>query len=101
MKSVRLLAFGFFGGIAISCASLALAQVRASVDTNGVLVGYTVQRDGKIICENPIAYIQFRGPQSYIVCEYQQAHFVALAQRRKMRALAIGYSALCRHLALR
>jgi len=37
--------------------------------TNGVLVGYTVQKDGQVICEDPTAYIQFRGPQSYIVCE--------------------------------
>jgi hypothetical protein len=48
---------------------MTLAQVRASVDTNGVLVGYTVQKAGQVICEDPTAYIQFRGPQSYIICE--------------------------------
>lgn len=48
---------------------MALAQVRASVDTNGVLVGYTVQKDGQVVCEDPTVYIQFRGPQSYIICE--------------------------------
>lgn len=69
MSAGKSLAIGFVAGIAVAGATMALAQVRASVDTNGVLVGYTVQKDGQVICEDPTAYIQFRGPQSYIVCE--------------------------------
>jgi hypothetical protein len=66
---MRSTAVGFIIGIAVAWATMALAQVRASVDTNGVLVGYTVQKDGQVVCEDPTAYIQFRGPQSYIICE--------------------------------
>ncbi|MBD3764884.1 MAG: hypothetical protein IE927_09155 [Rhodobacterales bacterium] len=69
MKNTRSLATGFVAGIAVAGATMALAQVRASVDTNGVLVGYTVQKDGQVVYEDPTAYIQFRGPQSYIICE--------------------------------
>jgi hypothetical protein len=67
--NVRSFAVGLVAGIALAGATMALAQVRASVNTNGVLVGYTVQKDGKSVCEDPSVYIQFRGPQSYIICE--------------------------------
>ncbi len=69
MRDARSLAVGFVAGIALAGATMALAQVRASVDTNGVLVGYTVQKGGQTVCEDPTVYIQFRGPQSYIICE--------------------------------
>ena len=69
MSSARSFAVGFVAGISVAGATIALAQVRASVDTNGVLLGYTVKKDGQVVCEDPTAYIQFRGPQSYIVCE--------------------------------
>jgi hypothetical protein len=59
---------GLVAGIAVAGATMAIAQVRASVDTNGVLVGYTVQKDGRDICNDPTVYIQFQGSQSYIVC---------------------------------
>ena len=69
MRTSQSLAIGFVAGIAVAGATMALPQVRASVDTNGVLVGYTVQKDGLVVCEDPSVYIQFRGPQSYIICE--------------------------------
>ena len=69
MRTARSLAVGFVAGIAVAGATMALAQVRASVDTNGVLVGYTVRKDGQVVCEDPTVYIQFRGPQSCIICE--------------------------------
>ena len=69
MRTSQSLAIGFAAGIAVAGATIALAQVRASVDMNGVLVGYSVQKDGQVVCEDPTAYIQFRGPQSYIICE--------------------------------
>jgi hypothetical protein len=69
MRNARSLLIGFVSGIAVAGASMALAQTIASVNTNGVLVGYTAQKAGQMICEDPTAYIQFRGPQSYIVCE--------------------------------
>ena len=59
---------GFIAGIAVAGATMAIAQARSSVDTNGILLGYTVQKDGRDICNDPTAYIQFRGPQSFIVC---------------------------------
>ena len=69
MRTSQSLAIGFAAGIADAGATITLAQVRASVDMNGVLVGYSVQKDGQVVCEDPTAYIQFRGPQSYIICE--------------------------------
>ncbi|CAN1520652.1 hypothetical protein MCELHM10_01087 [Paracoccaceae bacterium] len=69
MRTSQSIAIGFVAGIAVAGATLALAQVSASVDTNGVLVGYTVQKNGQVVCEDPTVYIQFRGPQSYIICE--------------------------------
>lgn len=59
---------GFIAGIAVAGATMAIAQVRASVNTNGVLVGYTVQKDGRDLCNDPTVYIQFQGLQSFIVC---------------------------------
>jgi thiamine biosynthesis lipoprotein ApbE len=69
MSNAQSLAVGFVAGIAVAGATVAIAEVRASVDTNGVLVGYTVQKAGQVVCEDPTVYIQFRGPQSYIICE--------------------------------
>jgi hypothetical protein len=57
--------FGFLFGL--GSASVA-AQTIASVNTNGVLQGYIVQNGGKEVCRNPDVWIQFRGPESYIVC---------------------------------
>ena len=37
--------------------------------TSGVLGGYAViDVDGRIVCEDPVGYPQFRGPTSYITC---------------------------------
>lgn len=50
--------------------ALALAVgVAASVDTNGVLEGYVVQKNGVTICENPVVWNDFRGGGGYIVCD--------------------------------
>jgi hypothetical protein len=69
MNKAQLIAVGFVAGIAVSGATMAIAQVRASVNTNGVLVDYTVQKDGQVVCEDPSVYVEFRGPESYIICE--------------------------------
>lgn len=38
-------------------------------DTNGVLGGMIViNSNGKIVCSDPTVSVQFRGPESYIVC---------------------------------
>lgn len=42
--------------------------VTATVDTNGVLQGYVVQKDGVTICENPSVWNDFRAGGGYIVC---------------------------------
>ena len=68
-RNVRPMLFGFALGFAAALGTIGLAQVRATVNTNGVLFGYTVQKDGATICEDPSVWIEFRGPQSYIVCE--------------------------------
>ena len=69
MNKAQLIAVGFVAGIAVTGATMAIAQVRASVNTNGVLVGYTVQKGGQVVCEDPTVYVEFRGPESYIICE--------------------------------
>jgi len=69
MKNLKSLLLGFAAGITVALATTALAQVHASVNTNGILTGYTVQKNGKTVCRNPSVYIQFRGPESYIICE--------------------------------
>ena len=53
MTHARSTTLAFAAGVVIALATTALAQVRASVDTNGVLYGYIVQKDGQTICENP------------------------------------------------
>lgn len=60
---------GLILGFASAGATLAVAQVTSSVDTNGTLVGYIVQQNGVEICRNPDVFVQFRGPESYIVCK--------------------------------
>lgn len=59
-----------FGAIIV--AGFAWAQDGAlvvSVPTNGMLKGYTVQKDGKTICTDPMVWNDFRGQGSFIVCE--------------------------------
>jgi len=59
---------GFVAGITVALSSTGIAQVRATVNTNGVLVGYIVKKNGKEVCRNPTVQNQFRGPDSYILC---------------------------------
>ena len=66
---MRNLMVGLAVGLVVGSAGVAWTQVRADVNTNGVLVGYEVQANGRTICSNPTVYKQFRGPTSYIVCE--------------------------------
>lgn len=62
-------ALGFVLGLATAGASLAVAQMAVHVNTNGTLVGYIVQDStGQEVCRDPSVWIQFRGPESYIVC---------------------------------
>lgn len=56
-------------GFALGLGTLGAAQVASSVNTNGVLRGYIVQKDGREVCRNPSVFIKFKGPQSYIVCD--------------------------------
>ena len=53
---------GLAVGMVVGSAGVAWTQVRADVNTNGVLVGYEVQANGRTICSNPTVYKQFRGP---------------------------------------
>lgn len=68
-RNARPMLFGFALGFAAALGTVGIAQVRATVNTNGVLFGYTVQKNGATICTDPSVWIEFRGPQSYIVCE--------------------------------
>lgn len=59
---------GMVCGMVLAAGGTALAQVYASVTTNGVLKGYEVQKDGRTICKDPEAWNDFRGQGSFIVC---------------------------------
>jgi hypothetical protein len=43
---------------------------RVRVDTNGVLGAMIViNAKGRVLCSDPTVSIEFRGPESYVVCE--------------------------------
>lgn len=80
---MRNLIIGFFFGLTVSVATaqvypkvdaagkvdlIPTAQVFSHVDGTGVLKDYIVEKDGIEICRDPEVYVQFRGPNSYIVC---------------------------------
>lgn len=63
---VRLLV-GFFLGLSVAASA---AEIIAHVDTNGTLKGFIVQdKDGNEVCRDPAVWLEFRGPDSYIVCQ--------------------------------
>lgn len=66
---MRKIAIGYALGLATAGASVAVAQVAASVDTNGTLFGYTVQANGETVCMDPSVWLDFRGQGSFIVCD--------------------------------
>ena len=58
---------GVFFGLFVS---VAYAQMAVRVPTNGKLIGYVVQdADGREVCRDPSVWNNFRGPDSFIVCE--------------------------------
>ncbi len=62
---------GIVLGSLLTAVSGAAAYVVAEATTNGVLEGYVVQKDGAEVCRDPMVQIQFRGPTSYITCDWQ------------------------------
>lgn len=61
---------GFAAGCVAALAAQAIAQIEVHVNTNGQLLGYIVQdEDGVEICRDPMVWLQFRGPENYIVCQ--------------------------------
>lgn len=65
---MRQFAYGLICGATITATGAAVAQVVATVDTNGVLQGYVVQKDDRDICRDPMVWNDFRGQGSFIVC---------------------------------
>jgi hypothetical protein len=61
-------ALGLVCGAFLAGAGVAAAQVYATVDTNGVLKGYTVQRNGRAVCKDPEVWKDFHGQGNFIVC---------------------------------
>jgi hypothetical protein len=61
-------ALGLVCGAMLAGTSMAVAQVVAEVNNNGVLKGYTVQKDGDTVCVDPEVWLDFRGQGSFIVC---------------------------------
>ncbi|MBX3598408.1 MAG: hypothetical protein KF874_12635 [Rhizobiaceae bacterium] len=59
---------GAIVGATLTGTVAAVAQVYATVDTNGVLKGYIVQKNGRTVCKNPEAWLDFRGQGNFIVC---------------------------------
>lgn len=56
------------GATLVGGAVLAESALAVRVPTNGVLVGYEVQKGGELICRDPIVWNNFRDSVSYIVC---------------------------------
>jgi hypothetical protein len=45
-------------------------KTRVWVDTNGVLGAMIViDAKGRVVCSDPMVSIEFRGPESYVVCD--------------------------------
>ena len=61
-------AIGILCGSLLTGSGIAVAQVYATVNTNGVLKGYTVQKDGRTVCNDPDVWLDFRGQGNFIVC---------------------------------
>ncbi|GAB4355717.1 MAG: hypothetical protein Kow0026_15090 [Oricola sp.] len=55
-------------GLGFGIAGSSMAAVYARVETNGILKGYTVQKNGRTVCVDPTAWNDFRGQGSFIVC---------------------------------
>lgn len=62
---------GMFLGLSLATAvAKPLSYLPANVDGNGKLFGFIVQdNDGKEICRDPLVWVQFKGPDSFIVCD--------------------------------
>lgn len=70
MKMQTAIAFAAGVLVGMTGLSIAAATVVAKVDTNGVLAGYIVQKDGAEICRDPTVWNQFQGGEdSYIICD--------------------------------
>lgn len=61
--------FALLGALLLSPVLAYAVGVAAAIDTNGVLEGYVVQRNGETICENPTVWNDFRNGRGYIVCD--------------------------------
>lgn len=59
---------GLICGFTLAVGGTAVAEVYATVDTNGILKGYTVQSGGRTICKDPQVWNDFRGQGNFIVC---------------------------------
>ena len=62
------LRMGVLYGCLVAGASSAFAQIYARANTNGILKGYTVQKNGRTVCKDPQVWNGFRGEGSFIVC---------------------------------
>lgn len=61
---------GLFLGMSLSVAAASTDYIVAYCNTNGVLEGYIVQdASGREVCKNPIVRVEFRGDESYILCD--------------------------------
>jgi hypothetical protein len=61
---------GLFLGMSLSVAAANTDAIVAFCNTNGVLEGYVVQdANGREVCKNPSVWLEFRGDESYIVCD--------------------------------
>lgn len=54
---------GLFVGLSVAGAA---AKVDYKCDYD--LTGFIIQKDGKEVCRDPLVWLEFRGPGSYIVC---------------------------------
>jgi len=85
MLALAMLLYGVGSSVAAS------DGVRAYVNTNGMLKGYVVQKNGRTICRNPVVWNQFRGNTSYIVCEAEEPASEYVRARVNTNGILQGY----------
>ena len=56
------------GAMLVGWGALAESALAVRIPTNGILLGYEVQKGGELVCSDPTVWNEFSDGVSYIVC---------------------------------